>query len=180
MKSYRKVIWEKLEEHRIKAASYPLRILILGPSNDGSVEFKTRCKLRKKLFEWEHKPAFGEDLHNQPEALTNPIDDLRLQAASAPLIIMIYKSRGTQSERDLLLSNINFANKSIVFVEDSLFDQISRSLTGEDWKLMNEVAEVIRYKRSRLSKCIIDIVHERTEDLRKQVYARAIRYGGIL
>jgi hypothetical protein len=179
VRNYRKVVWEKLEEHRIKAANHPLQILILGPSDDGSSEFKTRCKLRNKLTEWGHKAAFGEELHNQPQALSNPVDDLILQAASAHLIIMIYCSRGTQTERDMLLSNRHFAAKSIVFVEHLLFDKIQTSLTGRDWDLMDQVAEVVKYSRRRLSKCAVETVFERTEELRRQVYARAIKYGRV-
>ena len=178
-KNHRTAIWEKLEEHRVKAANYPLQILILGPSNDGSVEFKARCKLRSKLLEWGHKAAFGEDLHCQPQALSNPVDDLILQADSAHLIIMIYGSRGTQTERDVLLSNLHFAAKSIVFVENSLFDKINASLTGKDWELMGQVAEVVKYSMRRLSKCTLETVYGRTEELRKQVYARSIKYGRI-
>lgn len=176
---HRMVVWGKLEEHRIKAANYPLQILILGPSDDGSTEFKTRCKLRNKLLEWGHKAAFGEDLHSQPQALSNPVDDLVLQAASAHLIIMIYSSRGTQTERDMLLSSRHFAAKSIVFVENILFDKIKISLTGRDWELMEQVAEVIKYSRRRLSKCTVETVYERSEELRRQVYARTIKYGKI-
>lgn len=180
MKEHREQIWDKLEEHRRRAATCPLQILILGPSNDGSIEYKTRCKLRKKLTSLGHKAAFGEDLHKQSKALTNPIDDLTLQADAAHLIIMIYRSRGTQTERDVLLSNKNFADKSIVFLDATLFDQVSKSLSGEDWRLMSEVAEVIKYSKRELSKCVIKAVCNRTEELRKQVYARAIRYGGVL
>ena len=179
MKEHSQEIWDKLEEHRRKASAYPLQILILGPSKDGSAEYKTRCKLQKKLLTLGHKAAFGEELHQQSKALTNPIDDLTLQADSAHLIIMIYRSRGTQTERDLLLSNKNFANKSIVFIEESLLDQISKSLAGEDWKLMSEVAEVIKYRQGQLSKCVIQVAYERTKELRRQVYARSVRYGGI-
>ncbi len=180
MKERREEIWDKLEEHRRKAACCPLRILILGPSNDGSIEYKTRCKLRKKLIDFGHKPAFGEDLHRQSKALKNPIDDLTLQADSAHVIIMIYSSRGTQTERDVLLSNRNFADNSIVFVEKGLFKQIKTSLAGEDWKLMSKVAEVITYSQDQLPEYVINVVSERTEELRKQVYARTVRYGDIL
>ena len=180
LKNHRAVIWSKLEEHRLKAASHPLQILILGPSSDGTAEFKTRCKLRTRLREWGHKAAFGEDLHSQPQALSNPVDDLVLQAASAHLIIMIYCSRGTQTERDVLLSNQAFAAKSIVFVQNSVLNTIKTSLTGKDWELMDKVAEVVKYSKRRLSKCTVEMVYERTEELRRQVYARTIKYGRIL
>ncbi len=57
---------------------------------------------------------------------------------------------------------------------------MAKSLAGEDWQLMSEVAEIVKYSKRELSKCVIKAVCERTEELRKQVYARAIRYGGIL
>lgn len=180
MKERREEIWDKLEEHRRKAACYPLQILILGPSDDGSIEYKTRCKLRKKLFNYGHKPAFGEDLHKQSNALKNPIDDLTLQADSAHVIIMIYSTRGTQTERDVLLSNKNFADRSIVFVEEALFEQVKTSLAGEDWNLMSRVAEVVKYSKGQLPKQVIKVASDRTEELRKQVYARTLRYGDIL
>ncbi len=179
LKNHRAVIWGKLEEHRLKAANHPLQILILGPSNDGTPEYKTRCKLRNRLREWGHNAAFGEDLHSQPQALSNPVDDLVLQAASAHLIIMIYCSRGTQTERDVLLSNQHFAAKSIVFVENSVLNTIKTSLTGKDWELMDRVTEVVKYSKRRLSKCTVDTVYERTEELRRQAYARTIKHWRI-
>jgi len=179
MKESEVAIWDRLEEHRQKAARHPLQILILGPSKNGSIEYKTRCRLRKKLCESGHKAAFGEDLHKQSKALRNPIDDLTLQADSAHVIVMIYSSRGTQTERDVLLSIKSFADKAIVFVEESLFKEASASLTGEDWKLMSKFAEVIKYSNNQLPECITETVFRYMEDLRKQVYARTIRCGGI-
>jgi len=179
MDTRRLTIWTKLQEHRRLASTHPLQVLILGPSNDGSPEYRVRCKVRDKLEKLGHNPAFGEDLHQQSQALRNPIDDLTLQADSADLIIMIYCSRGTQTERDVLLSTKNFAEKSIIFVEENLHKKIEKSLAGEDWKMMCRAADVIKYSQAEFEKCVISKVRQRTEELRKQAYARVIRFGAL-
>jgi len=176
----KKQMWWKLERHRQEAASYSLEILILGPCDDGSPEYKTRCKVRQQLRAWGHNAAFGEELHEQSDALPNPIDDLTLQAESAHLIVMFYYSRGTQTERDVLLSNRYFADKSIIFVEESMFAKITHSVSSKDWKLMSKAAEIITYSRPDLPKIAVKKIRGRTEELRREAYARDLRYKGAL
>jgi len=176
---YREKTWNKLAIHRSNAAEYALNILVLGPTDDGTVEYTTRCSVRDELLKLGHDAQFGEDLHNQKNALPNPVDDLTLQADSADLIIMIYKSRGTQTERDILLSNDYFARKAIIFIEDSLYDTVSKSVSGEDWKLMEKAAYIIKYNAPKLPDVVISEVIQKTDILRKQAYARLIRNKGI-
>jgi hypothetical protein len=176
---YREKTWNKLELHRSNAATYALNILILGPTDDGTIEHATRCSVRDELLKLGHDAQFGEDLHGQKNALPNPVDDLILQVDSADLIIMIYKSRGTQTERDMLLSNDYFARKAIIFIEDSLYETVSKSVSGEDWKLMEKAAHIIKYKVSELPDVIINEASQKTDILRKQAYARLIRNKGI-
>lgn len=179
MMDYRQKTWNKLELHRSNAAAHALNILVLGPADDGTIEHATRCSVRDELLKLGHDARFGEDLHNQKNALPNPVDDLTLQADSADLILMIFKSRGTQTERDILLSNNYFANKAIIFIENSLYDTVSKSVSGEDWKLMEKAAQIIKYKVSDLPDVVINEVSQKTDILRKQAYARLIRNKGI-
>lgn len=177
---YRAKTWNKLAVHRNNAAEYALNILILGPSNDGTIEYITRCNIRDELQKLGHDARFGEDLHNQTDALPNPVDDLTLQAASADLIIMMYKSRGTQTERDILLSNDYFARKAIIFIEETLYEVVSKSVSGEDWKLMGKVADILKYNSQDIPNTIIKAVVQKTDTLRKQAYARLIRNQGFI
>jgi hypothetical protein len=109
----------------------------------------------------------------------------RLAAKEADVIIMIYRTRGTQSERDLLLSglldNPEFALKAMVFVAREMYDIVRRSLTGQDW--LRGVAEVHPYEVSgdgnEATERILTIVRERTHKLRRLAYVRGLLKGTI-
>lgn len=172
--------WNALQHHRKAASRHPLQILIWGPGNDGSVEFSARCQLRDRLLEQGHMAEFSEDLCEDPEALDDPIDDERLQAEAADLIVMIYGSRGTQTERDLILSERHLAAKSIVFVEHATQQVVlDRSLVSTNWKVMSEAARIITYSSDDLPALIIDTTVAITEKARRASYVRSLR-GGLL
>lgn len=178
-------IWSTLEQRRKEGEKYPLRILILGPRDDGTIEYKTRCILREKLQELGHGAVFPEDLCKQDGAWGDELlGEIVMQAQEAHVIIMIYRSRGTQSERDILMSDIlnNFviAQKSIVFVEDTMFTKLKESVTGQDWENMSKVAQVHTYQATEQPEEIVNKVKAITQKLRRRVYVRNLLKGAIV
>jgi hypothetical protein len=171
--------FRKLKEHRESAATYPLDVLVWGPSEDGSIEYETRRALRDKLVELGYNARFSEDLCEDPEALRDPLDDEFLQATAAHVIIMIYGSRGTQTERDMILTKDSVAAKAIIFVEETLSDVVRKSLAGQSWRRTSDLAKVILYKRSELPDGILEEACDLLQEMRKTVYVRDLRNGDI-
>ena len=125
--------WSVLQQHRHKAATYPLNVLIWGPSYDASREYRARLYLRQKLKALGHDAQFSEELCTEPNALDDPMKDEHLQAASAHVIVMIYGSRGTQTERDYILTERDLAGKAIILIEKQLYERVkTRSLAGKN------------------------------------------------
>lgn len=180
MRDFRKQRWDRLEQHRLEAANFPLAILIWGPSDDGSAESKVRNRIREALSKMGHDTRFSEELHGQPGAAKDPIDDETFQAASADLVIMLYGSRGTQTERDLLLTVPSLASKAVVFIESRMYDTIrTKALTAKSWETMSRVAKLIVYRKHELARDVVKQACEIAQDLRIAHYARMLRSGEV-
>ena len=172
--------WAKLRRHRDEAERYPLSTLIWGPSDDGSLEYQTRCDIRDRLIEEGHDAQFSEDLAGQPGALPDPIDDEALQADSADLIVMIYGSRGTQTEADVILSKPNIALKAVILIEQGIAETVlTKALASEAWQKTKKHARVIEYESSDLADKISTVV-EVTREVRRACYVRDLRFRGVL
>jgi hypothetical protein len=144
-----------------------------------------RCKLREKLQELGHGAVFPEDLCDQDDAWNDELlAEIVMQAQEAHVIIMIYRSRGTQSERDIfmndILNNVGFAQKSIIFIEESMHAKLKKSVTGQDWERMGKVAEVQIYKTNEQPEHIVNNVKTITQKLRRRVYVRDLLKGAIV
>ncbi len=168
--------WELLRRHRKLAAQHPLDILIWGPGKSRTLEYRTRLQLRRALKEAGHNAQFSEDLCSEPGALEDPLNDERLQAEAAHVIVMIYGSRGTQTERDLMLTERELACKSIVLVEKAVYDHvIPNSVSGKSWDEMSHLAKVIPFHRRELPHHVVTTVCEMTERIRCACYVRDLR-----
>ena len=181
-------IWNRIKERRREGDNHPLRILILGPSDDGSFERAIRCKVKDELIKLGHGAVFPEDLCEQEGAWKEDIlSDIVLQAREADAIIMIYRTRGTQSERDMLmnslLDNYGFAQKSFLFIGETLHKAVNKSLTGQDWNRIARVAKIHTYNDSNdyegAEEFILDTIRLQTQALRRLVYVRGILKGTI-
>jgi hypothetical protein len=168
--------WAVLEDHRQRAAAYRLNILVWGPSDDGSREYSVRCRLKDEFLRLGHDARFSEELCAQPNALHDPMNDERLQAEAAHLIVMIYGSRGTQTERDFILTDRDLAAKAIILVERRLYEQIkTRALAGKSWEEMSGVATILQYKKSDSEAALVRKVCELTHKIRTALYVRDLR-----
>ncbi len=167
--------WEKYKQHRDRASQYPLDILVWGPGEGGGIEYDARLKIRDCLREAGHNADFSEDLIIAADALDDPIDDEILQADAADLIFMIYGSRGTQTEHDVILRNKRVATKAVIFVEDGMLSKIQTGLGAKSWEDTLKLAKyVITYKRKQLPRFLTLNAYEIAQKVRRACYARSI------
>jgi hypothetical protein len=168
--------WEVLRHHRKQAAQYPLDILIWGPGKSRTVEYQTRVVLRKVLLLAGHNAQFSEDLCSEPGALADPLKDERLQAEAAHVIIMLYGSRGTQTERDVILTERELACKSIILIDKAVYARVlPQTISGKSWEEMSHLAKVIPFKRTDLPRRVVKIVSELTDQIRCACYIQDLR-----
>lgn len=167
-----------LDQQRKAAHNFPLSILVWGPSEDGddNDEYIARCAIRDKLHEVGHNVKFSEDLCNHQNALDDPIDDEKLQAEVADAIIMVYKSRGTQTEVDRILhSRREIAQKTIILVDERVQNSINNSFSGKSWlKLSSEANEVITYSKLPLDSIMMDKICGCMQKIRERKYVEMI------
>ena len=129
--------WEILiEEHRRKIRQISFSILVWGPSQADEEGHNLRLKIRDYLNSIGHDAKFSEELiaECREEALKSIIQEEVLHAHTANLIVVLYGSRGTQTEFDRILANDSVAIKSIVFVEKDKWESILLSVSRDVWK----------------------------------------------
>lgn len=166
--------WAILKEQRKRASIFPLKILVWGPSDDSTPEYEARCKIRDELRKRGHNAEFSEDLCQQQKAIKDPLRDEVLQAISADVIIMIYGSRGTQTERDSILVYHDIAQKAYVLIEERMWSNIKGSIASSSWDKMGRIANIIRYKEPEELEKKINEVCEKIDELRKELYVDAL------
>jgi len=150
---------------------------VWGPGNDGSVEYATRCAVRDELRRLGHDAQFSEDLAAEPSALRDPIDDETLQADAAHLIFVLYGARGTQTERDMILTLPGIAAKSVIFIEESLYEIVkTKSLAGTSWETANRASRIITYRSGDLPAALVSQASTIAHEFRVAYYVRALRH----
>lgn len=167
-----RVKWERLKKHRTSAAAFRLDVLVWGPSDDGSPEYKARCKIRDELEKRGHNASFSEELCEESDSLGNALDDEYIQADSAHAIIVIYKSRGTQTERDKFLDKPWIATKTYVLVSEEVLGSIKGSLISDNWQEMARMAEVFEYRGPEELEEKVMHVCDKIDKLRQKYYVK--------
>jgi len=167
--------WEVLKEQRARAATFPLDILVWGPSDDGTPEYKARCKIKDELKKRGHNAAFSEELCVGPNAIRDPLRDEFLQADSAHAIIMIYGSKGTQTERDAILEYPDIGRKAYILIEEEVWSNIQGSVVWKSWEEMERISHVIKYKGMELLENKVMEICKEMDELRKELYVKALK-----
>lgn len=90
-------------------------------------------------------------------------------ADAANLIIILYESRGTQTEYDRILKYEKFIKKSLIFVETATWEKITTSLSRRDWAKNNSHLSIIENFNAKV---IIEIIHNHLEELQFSEYLR--------
>ena len=169
-----RVKWAKLKEHRARAAAFSLDILVWGPSDDGSPEYMVRCKIRDELATRGHNACFSEELCDDDEALKNTLSEEYIQAESADAIIVVYGSRGTQTERDKFLDYSWIAHKAHVVVSKEVLSNVERSVSSSNWASMARIAKIIKYEGTEELTGKVNEVCDEIDELRKELYVKRL------
>ena len=170
---------EKLNLHRKNAQSYSLHILVwgAGPSNKDCKAYRARCEIREELKRKGHTTDFSEELCQHEHSLINPILDENIQAKFADAIVMLYESRGTQTEHDrILLESTELMVKTVVVIRKEILNNIKTSISGTDWqdKTLKHALETVEYdtlplgEKKKLEICMT------LEKMRQEKYVRGL------
>jgi hypothetical protein len=162
--------WRKLHLHRARAARVTLDILVWGPGASGGTEYQTRCQIRKRLEEAGHNARFSEDLCTEDGALDDPLSDELLQADAAHAIVVLYGSRGSQTERDTILVKPKIASKVIFFIEKSMYSAVTKSISGKSWEEVGRLSRIIIYDKKDLQKVVVQQAYDLMEKARRALY----------
>ena len=163
--------WEIIDRHRLNARKISFDILIWGPSEENSYLYAIRKEIKEFCVKSGHSAKFSEELlmEGSCKSAPNPLTDEFFHADAANLIIVLYESRGTQTEYDRILKYKKFLNKSLIFIETSLWEKISISLSGFEWVSNNNRISIIsKFK----SKEITEIIQRHLEELQFCQYLR--------
>jgi hypothetical protein len=167
---------KKLKEHQRRAAMEPLNILVWGPAKGDDIEHTKRREIRDVLGEDGHHVYFSEDLILATKITNNPSDDELLQVDSAHLVVVLYGSRGVQSEIEDLLRYPRLAEKAILFLHEKTLGKVLASYSGEFWKKLRRRAEVITYNTAQFNACkVVGRARALAQDIRRAVYVAKIR-----
>ena len=129
--------WEEIiDEHRRKARQISFRILVWGPSAQDSTGYQLRMTIRDHLASNGHSAKFSEELitEGKVKPAPNPIHDETIHATVADLILVLYQSRGTQTEVDKILSASDLARKAIVVVGETTWNHLMQSVSRFQWE----------------------------------------------
>ncbi len=129
--------WEEsIDEHRRKARQIYFRVLVWGPSAQDNTGYKLRLAIRDHLALNGHSAKFSEELikEGKVKPAPNPIHDETIHATVADLILVLYQSRGTQTEVDKILSDSDLARKAVVLIEETTWNRLMQSVSRFQWE----------------------------------------------
>jgi len=163
--------WEIIDRHRSNARKIAFDILIWGPSKENPTLYTIRKDIRDYCTNCGHSAKFSEELilEGNNKAAPNPLTDEFFHADAANLIIILYESRGTQTEYDRILKYEKIIKKSLIFVESITWEKITVSLSRVEWEKKNGNISIIE---SFDSNEIINIIHNHLEELQFSEYLR--------
>ena len=168
--------WRHYEQHRDGARSYSLAVLVWGPAPSNSIEYRKRCEIRDALKQDGHDAAFSEDLIGPDPISADPLDEELLQADAADLIVVLYGSRGTQTEIDVLLGYPRFADKSLIFIHDQMYENVRGSVAKGLWAKLGKYADVVKYTTEQMEACeVVARAHDKAELYRRAAYIDAVK-----
>jgi hypothetical protein len=148
---------------------------VWGPSKASRYEYQIRVKLITHLRTLGHHAEMSEDLCSTPGALANPIHDERLQALDSNLVIVLYGSRGTQTEVDTILDDPTLARKAIIFIDARIRKAVGTSAAGKNWEALARCAQIVEYNPRHYPKCLLQIVEDKTHALRQAAFIQDLR-----
>lgn len=170
--------WGLIDEHRKKARLIAFRVLVWGPSEQDAIGYRLRSAIKGHLISKGHSAKFSEELVTEgalPPA-PDPIIDEVFHADAADLIVVLYRSRGTQTETDVILADAHFAAKSIVIFDEPSWERLMNGLSAERWRDFR--GRVLKFSESQYNETdICDALGDLIERLQFAVYYRNLKAG---
>ncbi len=174
---------ETLNKLRKLARNQPLNVLVWGAGDTGKDAglYQARCDVRKALEERKHSTYFSEELCEHETSLNDPLKDETLQAHIADAIVLVYGSRGTQTEMDKILSgDQTLIAKTIMVIEEKTLSGALASVSRINWEndIMPRAMKVIRYEQLPLKSEKLKEICNPLEDMRQKKYVEDQLVGG--
>lgn len=174
---------EALIKHRKLARIQPLDVLVWGAGETGTDNelYQARCAVRKALEERKHRTYFSEELCEHETSLNASLHDETIQAHMIDAIVLVYGSRGTQTEIDRILSgDQKLIAKTIMVIEEKTLANVLCSISGTYWKsdVMPRAMKVIRYEQLPLKSEKLKEICNPLEDMRQKKYVEDQFVGG--
>jgi hypothetical protein len=151
------VSWKQIDIHRKKARLISFDILIWGPSTEDGSGYNLRLSIKNHLAQNGHSAKFSEELYREGKIPppSNPVIDELFHADSANLIVVLYGSRGSQTEVEKILGYKRFANKALVVLSESMWINIIKGLSAVEWQ--NFEGKILKLPDNQME--AIDICH---------------------
>lgn len=163
--------WEEIDKHRSNARAIKFDILIWGPSAKDKELYPIRIKIKDYLNQLGHSAKFSEDLIKEglDKSAPDPITDEFFHADAAHLIIVLYRTRGTQTEFDRILKYEKYARKSLIFVEEYLWEELLFTISQYSW---NNLEKQVQRINTYSEQIIINFIKDFIEKLQFAEYLR--------
>ena len=156
--------WDIIDYHRDKARKKKYNILIWGSSKENKITYNLRIKIKEYLNKNGHSAKISEELlkYGDYEPAPNSIIDEIFHALAADIIVVLYKSRGTQTEIDTILKFDEVARKAILFIEKEILKKIKTSISAKNWDCLKcKINEIDSFKIKEILNTINNYIEEK-------------------
>gem|GEM_PF-3173726 len=173
--SYRDIVsWNQIDEHRKKARQISFDILLWGPSAEDGSGYNLRLSIKNHLAQNGHSAKFSEELYREGEIPppSDPELDEILHAEAANLIVVLYGSRGSQTEVEkILFASKRYASKALVVLSESMWSNIMKGLSAVKWQRFK--GEILKLPDTQME--ATDICHALDQQIENFQFAEYLR-----
>ena len=155
--------WEAIDIHRKNARNIKFDILIWGPSRCDKPIYSIREFIKNYLNKTGHSAKFSEELilEGNHSAAPDPIVDEFFHADAAQIIIVLYNSRGTQTEFDRILKHEELIRKTLFIIEKTTWNKLMKSLSKSQWLSIKHNVQIINnYTKDKVHKIIDNYIEQ--------------------
>lgn len=173
--------WQSIiDKHRRNARDISFRILVWGSSDQDAKSHTLRLSVRKHLCNTGYSAKFSEDLlcEGKEAAAPDIIMDEIFHADAANLIVVLYGSRGTQTEVDVILEFDEFARKSVILLDDEIWSNLKHSLSCFRWQSLGARILIVS-KQNWNEEVICKNLDEIIEEFQFSEYIRKLKLGEL-
>jgi len=135
-----------------------------------------------KIKEWGHNPVTSEELCKHKQSLENPLDDEKIQAKCSDAIVVVYGSRGAQTEVDTILQpNPDLVKKTVMVIKEETLNDVLKSVSSSNWrdKIIPQAKKVIRYSELPLDDDTFNNIYVTLQTLREELAIKILEGSDI-